>query len=524
MNDQTFTMADPDIGSSEPDLSDSRVDALLDVISESFRIRRNHDPVYVDIGSNVRRVSLAQHQVIFGRRGSGKSCLLVHYLNKKENKRSIYIQMDEHKKLTYPDILIRLLIEILDGPLPVPLRRLRRAFRVPASPDRLIRELRALLDRADESEVVRWESSENTDAASTGIRVAQAGASVSSSSRRLNDTTSSFRHRKLDTLERHFRDYKQVIQSHQPKQQRHSAVIIDDFYLLDPANQPDVLDYLHRLLRDTRFYLKVGTVRHRTTLVRNYPQTVGLELSQDVEVIDLDRTLEDLESTKSFLSQMLDTLGDQSGLENASTVLFNPDAFEALTLASGGVPRDFLTIFRYAIESARAEGKTRWLTPTNIYKGASRLAWQTKLKSMRDDVSGDASGLERLLTDLIVFCTREKKKTAFLISQDEAQRSPEEFERIQQLMDFKLIHVVEPDTSAASGRSGRYAAYTLDFSFFMEPRRRNIEVVEFWKIDEQRRRVGIREAPVYPLDRAKAAFEDLSSPADPNEVLALSEL
>ena len=74
---------------------------------------------------------------------------------------------------------------------------------------------------------------------------------------------------------------------------------------------------------------------------------------------------------------------------------------------------------------------------------------------------------------------------------------------IQQLMDFKLIHVVEPDTSAASGRPGRYEAYTLDFSLFMEPRRRNIEIVEFGRIDDQSRRVGIREAPVYSLERAR---------------------
>ena len=71
-------------------------------------------------------------------------------------------------------------------------------------------------------------------------------------------------------------------------------------------------------------------------------------------------------------------------------------------------------------------------------------------------------------------------------------------------MDFKLIHVVAPDTSAASGRAGRYEAYTLDAASFMEPRRRNIEIVEFWKTDDQRRPVHLREAPDYPLDRVAA--------------------
>ncbi len=75
-------------------------------------------------------------------------------------------------------------------------------------------------------------------------------------------------------------------------------------------------------------------------------------------------------------------------------------------------------------------------------------------------------------------------------------------------MDFKLIHVVEPDTSAASGRPGRYEAYTLDFSLFMEPRRRSIEIVEFWKRDESSRRLGIRELPVYSLEQASRVFEN----------------
>ena len=62
-------------------LEDPRVGQLRSLISESFRIRRNHKPIYVDIGSNLGRVRSKQHQVIFGRRGSGKSCLVIHFLN-----------------------------------------------------------------------------------------------------------------------------------------------------------------------------------------------------------------------------------------------------------------------------------------------------------------------------------------------------------------------------------------------------------------------------------------------------------
>lgn len=278
------------------------------------------------------------------------------------------------------------------------------------------------------------------------------------------------------------------------------------------SRQPDVIDYLHRLLRGTNFYIKIGTVRHRTSIIRNSDQAIGVELHQDVEEINLDRTLEDLEATSEYLGRMLDALSHAAGVDNPRGVLFNPDAFHSLVLASGGVPRDFLNIFVEAISAAIADDQERWLTPTYIWKGASRLSYRTKLNNLKEEAISDSSPLEKVYQDIISFCLKEKKKTAFLVSQEQAQEFHSVHELILQLMDFKLIHVVEPDTSAASGRKGRFEAYTLDFSLFMEPRMRNIEHVEFWKLDTDRRRVGVRETPDYDLARAKKAIDNVLQP------------
>jgi hypothetical protein len=169
------------------------------------------------------------------------------------------------------------------------------------------------------------------------------------------------------------------------------------------------------------------------------------------------------------------------------------------------VPRDYLTIFVEAVANATATGKTKWLTPATVYKGAGRVSYRTKLKNLRSDAGADASPLERVFQDVFVFCLKEKKKTAFLVSQHDVAKHSDMHELILQLMDFKLIHIIESDTSAASGRSGRFEAYTLDFALFMEPRLRGLEHVEFWKVDDQRRRKGVREAPTYELSRASTA-------------------
>jgi hypothetical protein len=235
--------------------------------------------------------------------------------------------------------------------------------------------------------------------------------------------------------------------------------------------------------------------------VRIDGQTIGVEGYQDIEEINLDRTFEDTESTQRYLEAMLDSMGDQVNIPIASHRYLSPDGRLALALASGGVPRDYLTIFVEAASGAKG-GRARWLTPSSVYKGAGRVSYRTKVTHLREDVGADASPLERVFQDLLSFCLREKKKTAFLIAQSEVAQRSEQHEIIQQLMDFKLIHIIESDTSAASGRSGRYEAYTLDFALFMEPRLRGIEHVEFWKVDDQRRRSGVREAPVYELGRA----------------------
>ena len=495
------------------DLGSADVQLLIDLIKDSFRVRKNVRPIYVEVGDHLDRIGAQQHQIIFGRRGSGKSCLLVEYFSSAPDHgvHPVYILADEFKRLAYPDILIRLLIEILDALSKTQPWYRRWLFRKhPAT--MAATDLRSLLDQAEEREVAEGKEKRRSGEASAGIGVESVGkTAIGGHTETANSRTATYREKKIDHIERHLREYKNAIQHTTMKWKRkRGCVLVDDFYLIPREWQPDVVDYLHRLLRDTDVYLKVATIRHRTSLLKNRPHTIGVELAQDVEEINLDRTLEDLEETQAFLFQMLNSMGERAGVARVGD-LFNPDALQGLTLASGGVPRDFLTVFVHAAEKAVAEGRPRWITPTYVYKGAGRFSYQTKLRHLREDAAGDAGGLERVLVDLMNYCLKEKHKTGFLISQEEAQRNVREHEYIQQLMDFKLIHVVEPDTSAASGRPGRYEAYTLDFSLFMEPRRRGIEIVEFWKRGEDSHRVGVREMPVYPLERARRAFDDNSN-------------
>jgi energy-coupling factor transporter ATP-binding protein EcfA2 len=490
------------------DLNDGKIDGLTGLIKDSFRVRPNQNPVYVDVSGNLDRVSAPQHQIVFGRRGSGKSCLLVHFhrvIAPKKGILTVYIDADELKRLGYPDVLIRLLLRITEDLAKATQGRLARLLGLKRSPLwKQVDKLRTLLDSAEESDVTHQVQQDESVGAESTIKAPGVAGGLKASNRRTEGTISSFKAKKLEALERNFPDFKQVLQSAISRSRFDmGAVIVDDFYLFDRTIQPDVLDYLHRLLRGTDLYLKVGTVRHRTTLQRSNGQTIGIDLNEDVEEISLDRTFEHVDSTREFLELMLNSMGREVGLENSS-MFMSQDGQLALTLASGGVPRDYLNTLVEAVPVARNLGQQR-VTPRTIYKGAGRLSYRTKLANLRDDAGSDAKAIELVFADLARFCLKEERKTGFLISQEEVQTHPDEHEIIQQLMDFKLVHIIEPDTSAASGRRGRFEAYTLDFSLFMEPRLRGIKHIEFWKTDEQRRREGVREAPHYSLERAQAA-------------------
>lgn len=485
-------------------LDNQSVSNLRDKIKDSFRVHPNQKTLYIDVGGNIGRFKSQQHQLIYGRRGSGKSSLLIHYKNEiaiSHSTRVVYRNMDLLKKLSYSDILIRLLLDVFQS---MPSANSKLQFWIFKNKlNKTIEDLRELLNLADEASIKKNE--EIVKGGSADGRFGPANLTGSLNTRK--GRQSEFIETKIVLLERKLPDYREILTDFSKKGWfRNTYILIDDFYLLDDELQPDIIDYLYRFFRGTNFYLKIGSVKHRTE-TENKSKGVGVKPDEDIEEINLDRTFENFQSTYDYLSSILTSLGESMDIKKITTELFNSSAFEALVLASGGVPRDFLNIFVKAIDSSRAANKTKWLTPTHIWKGSKSLLIDTKLSNLRDDTSDDSERLEKLFRHLTDYCLNKRKKTAFLISDDDIQEFPAIHELILQLMDYKLIHVLETNTSAASGRKGRYEAYTLDFSLFMEPRLRNIDIVEFWKFDDAGRRKGVREAPTYKLEYVNEALK-----------------
>jgi hypothetical protein len=188
-------------------------------------------------------------------------------------------------------------------------------------------------------------------------------------------------------LHRRIIDYQRVAGEVVSLAGQHGFLMLDDLYHIPRANQPDVLDYVHRLLKGTGLWLKVGTIRHRSRWYRHGDPSVGMKRGDDVEDIDLDVTLEKYETAKQFRYRILRSLADAYDI-NVNDLL-NDGAKDRLVLASGGVGRDFLSILQKSLAIAQERDENRINTsavnqPAGEHESSKRD--QFRFRPMRRDL------------------------------------------------------------------------------------------------------------------------------------------
>ena len=134
-------------------------------------------------------------------------------------------------------------------------------------------------------------------------------------------------------------------------------IFLDDLHYLPSAEQPMLLDLVHSAVRDSDAWLKVAGIRHLTRWFQSKPP-LGLQTGHDADHIDLGVTLETPSRAKAFLEQVFLSYAKHVGISTLSNI-FSSTALDRLVLASGAVPRDYLTLSANAINQARTREKAR---------------------------------------------------------------------------------------------------------------------------------------------------------------------
>jgi hypothetical protein len=290
------------------------------------------------------------------------------------------------------------------------------------------------------------------------------------------------RRNKVNFLHRRIIDFQKLFERIVELSGSDAYIFLDDLYHIARHDQAHVLDYFHRIVKGRSVWLKVGTIRHRTEWYHHGDPPVGLKLGDDCDDIDLDITLEKHQIAQQFLLKILDQLIAEAHLKDHDQLLAG-GGIERLVLASGGVARDFLTIFRKAIDVARERGETYRgqrinAEDVNVAAGEHDSAKRDELKR---DTLEERGQLERALRVIQDFCLGNKVN-CFLVERDSES---EGHDLLGELVDLRFVHVVQSRTTARDAPGKLFAGYMLDISQYTgERRRRELEMISFWKREE----------------------------------------
>lgn len=506
-------------------VNDSNVNTLVDLIGEATRANVQTVKFFIEpVSGTLSKVLSARQHIVFGRRGSGKSSLLRKAQAELSTKRlpAAFVDLETFKGHAYPDVLLSVLLKTMDEYL----NWIDTAGTFPASKlsfwERLLgkkptaspidkkqrEEAKALLDKTQieldqllhtndgipiSSTRTEKRSSQETTKAGLGLGHVPVNANLDTengnSQERSTQVSVEEKVSKADFLNRSILNFQKIFTLLAKLGGGRAFLVLDDLYHLKRSDQAQVIDYFHRVTKNTGTWLKVGTIRHRTDHYRNGNPPIGMKLGDDADEIDLDLSLEKFALAKDFLTKILDGFVSEAIISNRRDVVSDA-AIERLVLASGGVARDFLTIFRKSIDFAReriAQAKSsKAESPVVGVEDVNKAAGDNdtfKREELRRDTDDDRTEIESAFDKVKTFCLNDRHANCFLVERDALL---DKKRLIDELVDLKMLHLIRSRETVTDRQGKQFIGYMLDLSQYSGVRsKRNFEIIKFWDTTEK---------------------------------------
>ena len=444
---------------------------------------------FVDIGTLLPSISTKDNQVIFGRRGTGKTHALVYTLEtaRKAGALTVYVDLRtagsstsiySNPRLPLTERATRLLLDVL-GFLHNEL--LSTAL---ADSDLDLSKLGPLLDALAESITeVRVEgdisverqigSVGSSEKSSSGSLLIAAAPSVSlsgsvksttglSSNEKVTQAGAATYRVHFGALTRALNDLLAVL----PKPQMMLA--LDEWVAIPYELQPYLADLLRRALFPIKgLVVKIAAIEQRSLFKlrgqnRDY---IGIEVGGDVSTaVNLDDFMV-FENDETRATQFLrDLVYKHYRAEVPGTELLSSDdlvrsaftqsnAFEELVKAAEGVPRDAINILSVAAQKAA----DRKISIPDIRSAARN--WYIRGKEATVNSDPEAQRLLHWIIDQVIGARRSR---AFLLL------SGTKHDLVDTLFDERVLHVIKRGISAQDQPGIRYDAYKIDYGAYVD--------------------------------------------------------
>lgn len=456
---------------------------LRQLITENLRIQRGGDktPPYVDVSHALADVCAKQNHAVFARRGCGKT-LLLHYSSKQLDPsiRPVYLNCEDFKQHSFPNVLI----EILDALFGELEHNLTGWFGKRKRSKQLIQGIRRELAERRKSADVREEAVQKTTSSekelaatlSGGLAAPVANAKVATNlgqkSKEETQRTYKVLSEKVRDLDMWLPRLKQQVREFFQVSSTVKAVFlqIDDLYHLKRADQPFVVDYIHRLCKDLPLYFKIATLRHASTLYADRDgQPIGAQERHDYQPINIDYTFSDFRRTRDQNLQIFHEFARLAGMKpDEVDGLFKGEGFDRLVMAGGGVPRDTLSLFLEVLGTVQAQGDNR--IGKDDVRILSRSNFERRIEELKQDSEGgEQDTLMRGIYVLREFCLR-KKTNVFVVSEQMLQQRDEVRSLINRLLDYRIIHNAAVALTHKS-QQGTYQAFAIDIGCYAHLRK-----------------------------------------------------
>lgn len=473
------------------------IDKLTTYIEENLRATVNSGMSFIDPNNFKRKLASKQNHVVFGRRGSGKSSLSSS-LKKSDNHIFIYINLENFKDISFPNIILH----VLKSGFSQIRKELKRPFYKPSwsaysSRKQLLKAINSLKEELAKPDNQTFEKrNKEAEAIEVGAEGKGASSSVNAGAKsaKEEELTTSFEKDKLEILKLSIDEYQEFFNelSHSFNN-KPIYLVLDDMYFLKKGIQPYFIDYIHRLSKGTNLYIKVATIKHRSLLYQQVEGSyVGTEIGHDIHDLDLDYTLDKFEDLKNFMKQLLEHASNESGAKLNIDDLFAGDSFPQLCLASGGVPRDFLSLFlKIANQCLVRDEKINKVAVTD----AAIASIGNKMTSIDKDSENESEILEAYLSEIKNFVYTTHRTNAFLVAKQDLEKYKQIRQALRELVDMRLLHIIDSNTSCAPSDGRRYEAYIIDVGLYENSRPRNFNQVEPGVADNKGRKDKIRSSP-----------------------------
>lgn len=264
---------------------------------------------------------------------------------------------------------------------------------------------------------------------------------------------------------------------------KRTILFLDDFYQIPNMNHPRILQYFHGIYKESKNYaFCINAVGIPESIKINYDGKTIFSKKDDFPSIVLNYDLAKIELLQDNLVKIMVTLQPQLEiLESDIKSLLTNDTLKYLVIASGGIPRDFMTTFADTLDNARKREINTGIARIDLYKAIAKLK-QDKDENRETELSEYSEKTIEIVIQFISDNIIKGLKTNVILY---PKKDYEKHERlIKTLINLRYLHIIKSHITP-EGKNFEAVGLLIDMTFYATNGRMPNGFIpcEFWKVD-----------------------------------------